>query len=105
MPENPQIFKGHVGVIKCIAWLEDDSGFVSSGWDTNVYVWKLNSGSTDNKFVWEYKIKSVNFTCLTAYKPEGEKKPLIYATDTTRCLRELTEGENHFGKERLRFEQ
>jgi len=105
LPENPQVFKGHNGTIKCIAWLDDDSGFVSSGWDASIYVWKLNTGSTDNKYVWEYKVKGVNFTCLTAYKPEGEKQSLIYATDTLRCVRELQEGDNHMGKEMMRFEQ
>lgn len=97
------MFKGHNGTIRCIAWLEDDSGFVSSGWDASIYVWKL-TGSEDNKYVWEYKVKGVNFTCLAAYKPETGNKPLIYATDTIKCLRELQEGDNHIGKENLRIE-
>lgn len=65
------MFKGHNGVIKSICWFDDDSGFASSGWDAYIYVWKLNSGSEDNKYVWEYKVKGVNFTCLTAFKTEG----------------------------------
>jgi hypothetical protein len=42
MAENPQVFKAHLGLIRSIAWLEDDTGFISSGWDAAVYVWKLN---------------------------------------------------------------
>jgi len=104
-PENPQIFKGHNGMIRCIAWLDDDSGFVSSGWDASIYVWKLSNGTEDNKATWEYKIKGVNFTCLTTYKPEqAGSKHLIYATDTLRCLRELHEGESDKNKI-TKFEQ
>lgn len=42
--ENPPhyIFKSHVGIVSCIAWFEDDSGFVSTGWDSAIYVWKLD---------------------------------------------------------------
>jgi hypothetical protein len=92
-------------VIRCITWFEDDSGFVSSGWDASIYVWKLNNQQEDNKYVWEYKVKGVNFTSLTTYKPDSAKDSIIYATDTLRCLRELQEGDNHMGKEVLRYEQ
>jgi len=103
-PENPMNFKGHHGMIRCIAWLDDDSGFVSSGWDASIYVWKLSNGSEDNKATWEYKIKGVNFTSLTTYKPDQGSKHLIYATDTLRCLRELQEGESDKNKI-TKFEQ
>jgi len=94
LPENPQVFKGHNGTIRCIAWLDDDSGFVSSGWDASIYNWKLNNGTDDNKSLWEYKAKGVNFTCLTSFKPEGAgSKTMIYATDTLRALREIHDGQ------------
>ena len=42
--ENPMqyIFKAHLGLIRSISWLEDDTGFISSGWDASIYMWKLN---------------------------------------------------------------
>lgn len=57
LPDTPpQVYKGHTGTIRCITWLTDDSGFVSSGWDASIYVWKLNSQSDDeNRYSWEYK--------------------------------------------------
>jgi WD40 repeat protein len=90
-------------MIRCIAWLDDDSGFVSSGWDASIYVWQLkNNGGDDNRYVWEYNQKGVNFTCLTTYKQDAASKHTIYATDTLRCLRELEQGD----KEKItRFEQ
>jgi WD40 repeat protein len=34
-------FKGHQGRVKSIAWLEDDSGFISCGWNGDVIFFKL----------------------------------------------------------------
>ena len=41
--ENTQemIYKYHLGPVRCLQWLDDDSGFISGGWDGNVYTWKL----------------------------------------------------------------
>jgi len=41
--ENPShyIFKAHIGIVQCISWLEDDSGFISTAFDSSMYVWKL----------------------------------------------------------------
>ena len=41
--ENTQdmIYKAHLGPVRCLHWLDDDSGFISGGWDGNVYAWKL----------------------------------------------------------------
>jgi cilia- and flagella-associated protein 57 len=38
---NDFFFKGHSNFIKSISWLEDDSGFVTCGWDSSIYLWKL----------------------------------------------------------------
>lgn len=40
---NPQYFKfvAHQQPVKRIAWLEDDTGFVSCGQDAMIYVWRL----------------------------------------------------------------
>lgn len=111
LPDSPKVFKGHNSTIRAIAWLQDDSGFVTSSWDAYMYVWRLHSGSEENKPTWHYRVKSVNFTSLAAYKPENNKengnKQLIYATDTMRSLREIQESDTPggLGKELVKFEQ
>ena len=98
--ENPPHykFKDHSGLIRSISWLDDDTGFVSSGWDATIFMWKLSQQTA----VWEHKVKNVNYTCVTSYKQEGEKTGghLVYATGTDKTIRELD------GKvEKLRYEQ
>ena len=110
LPETPQVFKGHNSTIRAIAWLQDDSGFVTSSWDAYMYVWKLHSEGEENKPAWHYRVKQVNFTSLAAFKPENSKengnKQLIYATDTMRSLREIQEpSDGGLGKELMKFEQ
>jgi WD40 repeat protein len=55
-------FKGHCGRVKCISWLEDDSGFISCGWNGDVIFFKLQR-SEDEKTPM-YQLKSVNFSCV-----------------------------------------
>ena len=45
------IFKSHLGPVRCLHWLDDDSGFISGGWDGNVFVWKLQLDPNDPKDV------------------------------------------------------
>ena len=47
--ENTQdmIYKAHLGPVRCIHWMDDDSGFTSGGWDGNVFVWKLYTDKKD----------------------------------------------------------
>lgn len=35
------IYKGHVGPVRCLHWFDDDSGFISGGWDGHVFTHKL----------------------------------------------------------------
>jgi len=35
------IYKAHLGLVSCLHWLDDDSGFISGGWDGYVYTWTL----------------------------------------------------------------
>ena len=87
--ENPinYVFKKHHGIIRSIDWLEDDTGFISSGWDASIYFWKLN----DQEPQWVFKKKNVEFTCVTSFKAEGpqEHEPYIYVSGTDRTIREL----------------
>ena len=89
--ENPSeyIFKNHIGPIRSIAWLQDDTGFVSSAWDSSVCMWALNPKDGKNP-VWSKKMANVDFTCVKAYKPDGEKaSPKVFATGMDKSIREL----------------
>lgn len=87
--ENPisYVFKKHNGLIRKIAWLQDDTGFVSIGWDSVLYFWKLDSQEPK----WMFKKKNVEFTCVTTYKAEGpnETEPYVFVTGTDKCIREI----------------
>ena len=94
--ENPPDlnFKAHVGKVRCISWFEDDSGFVSAGWDGNIFVWKLKNSQGPE---FEYARKGTNFSSVVG---TGEPSAnLIYAVGTDKSIKEI---EN--GKEKTRFE-
>ena len=94
-----------MGLIRSIAWLDDDTGFVSSGWDASIYLWKLNLEPGETNPVWDYKIKNTNFTCVQAFKPEGSKEPCVYATGTDKSIRELVKGDGGHAKEVRIYQQ
>jgi len=107
-------------MVKRISWLDDDSGFVSCGWDQTVYLWKLalaknqddNQHSIANEDktkkltnpVWEYRLKNVDFTSVKTYRKQGEENPSFYITGSDKSLREFFGPENAI-KERYRLEQ
>lgn len=43
--ENPHhmTFQGHDGKVRCISWFEDDSGFISAGWDGKINIWNIKN--------------------------------------------------------------
>lgn len=43
------IYKAHLGPVRCLHWFDDDSGFISGGWDGNVYTWNLYLDKKDPK--------------------------------------------------------
>lgn len=120
--ENPAhyVFKAHTGPVRRISWLDDDSGFISCGWDQTVYLWKLalaknkedneKSSGIDDKTkklsnpVWEYRLKNVDFTCVKTYREIGQENPSFYITGSDKSLREFSGPENAI-KERYRLEQ
>ena len=89
--ENPNnyVFKKHNGLIRKISWLQDDTGFISIGWDSAVYGWKLDKQEPE----WTYKKKNCEFTCVTSFKNEGgttaDLQPYIYVTGTDKSIHEL----------------
>ena len=59
--ENPSnmIFNEHDGKVRCISWFEDDSGFVSAGWDGKIYVWNIKN---NQKPEYSFESKGTNFS-------------------------------------------
>ena len=43
------IYKSHQGPVRCLHWFDDDSGFISGGWDGNVFAWRLYVNKNDIK--------------------------------------------------------
>lgn len=94
-------FKAHGGSIRSIAWLQDDTGFVSSALDTTIYYWKLNPKEGEQNPVWGLTVPNVDFTCLKVFKPDGDKSsPSVFATGQDKTIREIKDG-----AEIRRFEQ
>jgi hypothetical protein len=81
--------------------LEDDTGFVTCGWDSSIFLWKLYQDKqvddhgtvVDTRAgqpVWEYKIKNSNFNCVAIYRPEGDDfEPTVYATCADKYICEI----------------
>lgn len=88
-------------MIKSISWLEDDTGFVTCGRDSSIFLWKLyqpkiineSGSSVESKTgqpVWEYKLKNNTFNCVAIFRPEGEDcEPIVFATSTDKSIREI----------------
>jgi len=100
-------FRRHGAYIRSISWLEDDSGFVSCGYDENVCLWKLNPteedkaalnlkegeeyhhGLVNNK---PYVIKGSDFSHVAVSKHDNDKSPIIYAcgSEKDKAIREIS---------------
>lgn len=66
------MFKNHKGKVKSIAWFDDDLGFVSTAFDSNIYIWSLKNSSDPEYF---FKNKGTNFECV--------EKGMVAADQTT----------------------
>ena len=89
---HEMIFKGHVGPVRCLHWLDDDSGFISGGWDGNVFTWKLildPSDSKDQNPQSRFTIKNFNFSCV-ANKPDS--KQILYAAGIDKTIKMINNG-------------
>ena len=104
-------FERHGAYIRSISWLEDDSGFVSCGYDENVCLWKLNPtaedkanivlkegekyyhGLVNNK---PFIITGNDFSHVAVSKHDNDRAPLLYVcgSEKDKNIREVTlEGE------------
>lgn len=126
--ENPPhyVFKAHVGIVQCVAWLEDDSGFVSTGWDSAMYLWRLelakprleepaDAGKSlddarrprQTNPVWEHKFKNLQVQAVVPYREEATSPLTLYMTVKDKSLREFagSAGPGYDLKEKCRLEQ
>lgn len=85
--ENPPelIFKGHLGKVRCISWYEDDTGFVSAGWDGNIFSWNLKDNNTPETD--PFKHKGTNFSNVVKVADQN----VIYAVGTDKTIKEIGE--------------
>ena len=93
--QNPvqYVFKAHSGPIRSIAWLQDDTGFVSSAFDTTINYWTLNPKPGEKNPVWGLTVPNVDFTCLKVYKPDGDRtSPSVFATGQDKSIIEIKDG-------------
>lgn len=108
------VFKEHQAKVKCIQWLDDDTGFVSAGMDGAIFVWKLYLDSfwplsaSDKSSVDRLdKIRQVNPVFRFDYK-YGRFSDIAVKTDSKTCIYAVTEDqmikEIERGKEVLRYE-
>jgi WD40 repeat protein len=88
---NDGEFKKHSAYIRSICWLEDDSGFVSSGYDENVCLWKLNPERGESQLMYgkPFSDKSIDFTHVQVTKSDSDKFPTIYACGADKVIREI----------------
>lgn len=92
--ENTQdmIYKAHLGPVRCLHWFDDDSGFISGGWDGNVFAWKLYTDKKEPKDVnpkSQFTIKNFQFACV-ANKPDS--KSIVYAAGIDKTIKRIDDG-------------
>jgi len=102
--QNDFYFKGHGHHVKSISWLEDDTGFVTCGNDSVIFLWKLypdKLGGDDTIEtsraglpIWKFEQKNYTFECVTVYHPEPSEtdkaaEPCVFATCTDKSVRKI----------------
>ena len=97
-------FKAHIGKVICIQWFDDDSGFVSGGWDGSVFIWRLHADQNLGKDGQQkegvpdpnpigFKRKNVNFSSV-AIKPDS--KTTVYAVGNDKSIKEIEKDTEKF---------
>jgi cilia- and flagella-associated protein 57 len=80
---SSMIFNEHEGKVRCISWAEDDSYFVSAGWDGRIYVWNIKNNSKPEYY---FDSKGTNFSCVA--KAPGMNS--VFAVGTDKTVREIS---------------
>ena len=88
-------FRGHTDTVKCIAWLEDDSGFVTTAKDNEMALWRLHPGTGDGAQnpsevnpIWKFSSRKAVFNAVCVYRPENNF-PLVYLAASDKTIREV----------------
>ena len=88
------IYKLHGGPVRCLHWFDDDSGFISGGWDGNVFCWDLFPNKSEDKEVdgpyMIYSLKNFQFACV-ANHPDSKTK--IYAAGIDKTIKTIEQVE------------
>lgn len=94
--------RGHNHYVRQIEWLENDTGLVTCGWDSSVFLWRLYQQAP----VWEFNLRNNTFNSVCAYiSPSTMFKPAVLASSTDKAIRELiTCPDNSSVKELARIE-
>lgn len=87
-------FSAHTGKVKSITWLEDDTGFVTVGADSQILYWKLKPNGEANP-AWVHEGKTQQFLDCEVIREESEKPnqpPKIVAIASSKdcAIREVT---------------
>ena len=96
-------FKGHTDTVKCITWLEDDSGFITSGKDNDLALWRLHPGTgdganlTETNPIWKFSSRKAVFNAVWTHRPEN-KLPIVYVAASDKTVREVTQKSCTSGK-------
>ena len=100
-------FSAHNQPVKRIAWLEDDTGFVTCGQDAYIHVWRLYPEPGESNPAWSFNLFSKSsFSSVACFKPEGSLEPLVYASGQDRSIREISKEEEQFRyEENLTYSQ
>lgn len=86
------IYKMHGGPVRCLHWFDDDSGFISGGWDGNVFCWKLYTDKkdpNDENPQYIYSLKNFQFACV-ANQPDS--KSVVYAAGIDKTIKTIVAG-------------
>ena len=105
-------FKGHSDTVKCITWLEDDSGFVTTAKDNELALWRLHPGTGDGVAnpnevnpIWKFSSRKAVFNAVCVYRPDSSL-PIVYTASSDKTIREveqknLSEGKGKFDNKNL----
>lgn len=89
------IYKSHTGPVRCLHWFDDDSGFISGGWDGNVFTHRLYSDpnkkdeGNQSTVMSKFNIKNFQFACVIN-KPESTE--VLFATGQDKSIKMIQKG-------------
>ena len=117
-------FEGHTQPVKRICWLQDDTGFVSTGGDAIIHMWKLypevnpddkEGNQPQHNPIWSFKHQKDQYSSIAVFRPpvedsnkqqnqsnEQTSNLLVYATGSDKSIREI-KNVGGAGKEQAKY--